>query len=144
MKAHVLECVACSVDKLAEVNLEPPQCFQVLVLAVTVLGAGAAKIRSRANESSQVTCTPVQSELTKEVTLALCGKLINNKVNRGPDTKACFDADTPHVRKALANNMFKHCGAWHLYDFRASSSICWSWTAKGKCFKRSGMPSFHL
>ena len=24
---------------------------------------------------------------------------------KGPDTKACFDADTPHVRKALANNM---------------------------------------
>ncbi|CAE7320862.1 NCL [Symbiodinium sp. KB8] len=117
--------------------------MKVLVLAVTVLGAGATKIRSRANESSQVTCTPVQSELTKEVTLALCGKLINNKVNRGPDTKACFDADTPHVRKALANNMFKHCGAWHLYDFRASSSICWSWTAKGKCFKRSGACKSH-
>ena len=62
MKAHVLECVACSVDKLAEVNLEPPQCFQVLVLAVTVLGAGATKIRSRANESSQALVQDILQE----------------------------------------------------------------------------------
>jgi len=111
--------------------------MKVLVLAAAFLGAGAAKIRSRANQSSQVTCTPVTSELTKEVAIEHCGKIINNKVNRGPNAKACFDVDTPHVRKALANHMFNHCGAWHLYDFRASSSICWAWTAKGNCFQRS-------
>ena len=33
------------------------------------------------------------------------GKLVQNFVNRGPDTKGCLAVDTPKVRLALANKM---------------------------------------
>ncbi|CAE7550031.1 unnamed protein product [Symbiodinium natans] len=118
-------------------DLHPMKRMKAFLLSAAILSADAAKIKSWVNESSQADCTPVQSELTKDVTLSYCKSLIVNKVNRGPDAKACFDTDTPHVRKALANFMFNHCGAWYLYDFRDPSSLCWSWTTKGDCFQRS-------
>ncbi|CAK9105045.1 Pumilio homolog 6 [Durusdinium trenchii] len=109
----------------------------VLLLALVQV-ALAAKFYAVQNASaSPEGCEAVQAELTSTLMKAHCGKLVQNFVNRGPDTKGCLAVDTPKVRLALANKMFKQCGAWHLYDFHQPSKTCWRWRKKGKCFERS-------
>lgn len=106
------------------------------------LGTTAASVNA-VNGSVHEGCEPIETQLTEALMKSYCGKMITNKVDRSPATKACLDADTPAVRLSLANHMFKHCGAWNLYDFHQPSTLCYYWNEQGNCFKRSSHCHHH-
>mmetsp|Transcript_32736 Transcript_32736/g.78269 ORF Transcript_32736/g.78269 Transcript_32736/m.78269 type:complete len:763 (-) Transcript_32736:24-2312(-) len=81
-------------------------------------------------------CVPVVPSLTNSVSLRYCNSLSTNKEDRSQDARGCHESYTPYVRRALANNLFSHCGAFCLYDFDQPDKVSYSYDTTRKCWHR--------
>ncbi|CAE7941973.1 EMB2654, partial [Symbiodinium sp. KB8] len=81
-------------------------------------------------------CVPVAPSLTNSVSLRYCNSLSTNKEDRSQDARGCHESYTPYVRRALANNLFSHCGAFCLYDFDQPDKVSYSYDTTRKCWHR--------
>ncbi|CAJ1450268.1 unnamed protein product [Effrenium voratum] len=86
------------------------------------------------------TCLPSHKTLSKNVMLSYCNDedFSTSGEDRSPEAEACDALDTPKVRKALANFMFHHCGAWCLFDFDSPEAVSYGWDNGKKCWSRGG------
>eukprot|EP00439_Symbiodinium_sp_Y106_P039251 s2341_g4.t2 len=81
-------------------------------------------------------CMPVAPSLTNSVSLRYCKTLSTNKEDRSEEARGCHESYTPYVRRALANKMFSHCGAFCLYDFDQPGKVSYSYDTTRKCWHR--------
>eukprot|EP00913_Durusdinium_trenchii_P017520 g16461.t1 len=61
-----------------------------------------------------------------------------NGQDHSPDAKGCEETYTAKVQTALANHMFKHCGAWCLFDYDEPDKVSYAWDDKQQCWKQGG------
>ncbi|CAE7517551.1 CACNA1F [Symbiodinium microadriaticum] len=83
-------------------------------------------------------CHHFVPELTESLMTRYCEGGSSQGEDRSPSAKGCDDSYTGSVRKALANHMFSHCGAWCLFDYDDTEKVSYAWDPAGKCWTNTG------